>query len=228
VAPVLTAHAPPLTTATFAQYQYQFRASGVPAPGYLLARGAPTWLAINSVTGQVSGQVPWGIGSFSYSVIAFNQYGTAKAGPYTVTVSHAPPSGLLPRVTTRLDCVRYVLSGRSGSCVLIVVNQGGGAATDVSADIALPARLHARSCGRGCTLHGNTAAWRLGALAPGQAKAVGITFTAWYQPARWNLHPIRVTVTGGAQWGQRVWWRQPASSYATARVTIFPRGRWTW
>jgi hypothetical protein len=225
LAPKLTADTPARSAAPGSDYRYTFRASGNPAPSYALAPGAPKWLWISSSTGRLSGRVPPGISSFTYSVVASNGVGSATAGPYTVYMSRPGHPGA--RVTTELNCPRAVVSGQSGRCTLTVTDRSWGPARNVSAVIGLPSRLHARFCW-GCRLNGNTASWWLGTLGPWQSKSVTVYFTARYQPASWARHPVQVTVAGIAQWGQRAWWQRPASSYSAARVTIFPRGGWTW
>jgi hypothetical protein len=65
-------------------------ADGSPAPTFTLASGAPSWLAVNSTTGSVSGTVPSGITSFTYSVTATNATGNATSIPVTVDVDSAP------------------------------------------------------------------------------------------------------------------------------------------
>lgn len=83
--PVFTAASPSLVTAVGATERYTFAASGYPAPSFTLS-GAPAWLSVNSVTGQLGGVVPAGTASFSYSVKAANSSGTATEGLFTVTV----------------------------------------------------------------------------------------------------------------------------------------------
>lgn len=78
-------HASPARTAKAGKaYAYHFAASGYPALGYALS-GAPSWLKINGRTGLVSGTVPAGTKSFSYTVTAANQIGRASAR-FTVKV----------------------------------------------------------------------------------------------------------------------------------------------
>ena len=86
--PQFTTATPPLTIRPFAAYTYAFAASGVPAPTYSLAPGAPTWLSINTGTGLVSGEFgPMERGfHFSYTVAATNAAGSATAGPFTVAL----------------------------------------------------------------------------------------------------------------------------------------------
>ncbi len=87
--PVFTTDSPPQTVPSGGVYAGDFGASGVPAPAYALAPGAPAWLGIEpSFTGIVSGTPPSDTTSFTYSVIASNGVGpVATAGPFTVTVT---------------------------------------------------------------------------------------------------------------------------------------------
>jgi len=86
--PVFTVADPSLVAAPGAHEQYTFGTTGYPAASYSLI-GAPAWLSINAGSGQLSGTVPPGTTSFSYSVRAANSAGTAVEGPYTVTVGAA-------------------------------------------------------------------------------------------------------------------------------------------
>jgi hypothetical protein len=89
--PVFTTDSPPTTSVTGQSYSYTFTASGNPAPTFALATGAPAWLSINSTTGALSGTVPAGTTTFTYSVVASN--GTAPnatAGPFTVSATTPP------------------------------------------------------------------------------------------------------------------------------------------
>ena len=91
-APAFTASSPSLITTTGQAYGYTFAASGSPAPTFALALGAPAWLSINATSGAVSGTVPSGITTFTYSVTATNGVSpAATAGPSVVTV-HTPPA----------------------------------------------------------------------------------------------------------------------------------------
>jgi hypothetical protein len=65
-------------------YAYRFAASGYPAARYALT-GAPRWLSVNSRTGAVSGIVPRGTKSFTYTVEAVNTVGRATVR-FTVAV----------------------------------------------------------------------------------------------------------------------------------------------
>lgn len=86
--PSFTTASPALSALDQQTYSYGFSATGYPAPTYSLAAGAPTWLTVNPSTGAVSGVIPAGATTFTYSVIASNGVGTpATAGPFKVTTS---------------------------------------------------------------------------------------------------------------------------------------------
>ena len=85
--PVFVRQTPPITAAAGHAYQYAFSASGSPPPAYALATGSWAWLHVNTATGEVSGTVPVGITSFSYTVTASNTAGTATAGPFAARVT---------------------------------------------------------------------------------------------------------------------------------------------
>lgn len=222
--PVFAVDSPPLSATPSSAYDYVFTANGSPAPRYSLASGAPGWLHIQSWNGEVYGEIPWWVHSFTYSVTAASSAGSATAGPYTVSVA---PARQLANITTRLDCPGYLVTGRSGWCTLVVSNDGPGAATDTTAQISLPSQLRARWCTwgwvRGCYVTGGTVTWHLGTVYGWQAKSVSVFVTAqfWGQP--WWQHSVRVTVYGAAFWGRQWWWQQQHASYADAHVTIFRR-----
>ena len=65
-----------------------------PTATYALSPDAPAWLSINSSTGVVSGSSAAGISSFSYSVIASNQFGQAVSAPLVVAVD-SPASSVI-------------------------------------------------------------------------------------------------------------------------------------
>ena len=93
-APYFTAESPPLTATVGSSMDYTFSAAGYPLPTYSLSSEAPNWLTINPTSGTLSGTVPLGATTFSYSVSATNSVGSATAGPFTVTVpSTATVSG---------------------------------------------------------------------------------------------------------------------------------------
>jgi hypothetical protein len=86
VAPVFATASPPLTYAVGDGIDYTFSATGWPAPTYAPSAQSPAWLSIGPQSGTLTGVVPAGSGSFSYSVIATNAAGAATAGPFTVTI----------------------------------------------------------------------------------------------------------------------------------------------
>ena len=227
-APVFVVASPPLTATNGQLYSYTFQARGFPAPTYALV-GAPGWLSINASSGTVSGTVPFGVSSFSYSVTASNGVGSpATAGPYTVYIRHFGA-----RISTYLSCPSKVFTGQRGSCTLYVTNRGFGSAPNVTAQIALPSQLRANYCGFffgfGCRIVGNTAVQNLGTINPGQTRTLTVVFTARTGLGLWGWHhgfrfTVRVVGTafsfGGFPFFQR------AVSSSTAYVTIIPRGWW--
>lgn len=222
-APVWKADSPPLAATPSSAYDYVFTAVGTPAPRYSLASGAPGWLHIQSWNGEVYGQIPWWVHSFAYSVTASNPVGSTTTGPFKVWVS---PASQQAHVTTQLYCPRYIQSGQSGGCTLVVHNNGPVAATNTTAQISLPAQLRARWCSwgwvHGCSVNGGTVTWRLGTVHAWQTKAVSVSVTARFSSQPWWRHSVRVTVNGAAFWGGQWWWQQHAS-YTDAHVTIFRR-----
>jgi hypothetical protein len=82
-------------------------------------------------------------------VTAANPAGTVAAGPFTVTVSAAPPARA--DVSARLSCPASVQSGASGTCGLTVSNAGPAAASNTLAALALSAGLVKTACNPGCT-----------------------------------------------------------------------------
>jgi YVTN family beta-propeller protein len=90
-APVFVTDSPPLTATFGKTYTYTFAASGIPAPTYKLAPGAPSWLSINASTGVLTGTPGLLPQTFTYSVIASNAAGTATAGPFKVQLEFAAP-----------------------------------------------------------------------------------------------------------------------------------------
>jgi len=89
--PVFTAAGPPLDVAVGVALDYTFAAQ--PASAYALAAGAPQWLAINPTSGELSGTVPAGTTSFSYSVTATDAAGLATAGPFFVSTNPVTVTG---------------------------------------------------------------------------------------------------------------------------------------
>ena len=170
--PSFTADSPPLTGGAGTAYSYQFAASGTPAPTFSLSSGAPSWLAVGSSTGAVTGTPPAGTTSFSYSVIASNEAGSVTAGPFRVTVSAKAD------VTAALSCPAGLTVGASGTCTLTVANSGPALATKVAAGAVVPANLTVTGCSDGCSQLGGALGWSLGSLPAGQSDALTISITA--------------------------------------------------
>jgi hypothetical protein len=236
VTPAFTADSPSLSTRVGSHYSYTFAASGTPAPTFSLVN-APSWLSINSATGQVSGTVPrsaqWG---FSYSVAASNSVATVTAGPFAVNVGSRDYHH--SHLSTQLYCPASVANGRTGTCTLTVrdTGWGSGRTSAVTGSIYLPSELHARSCWSGSGGQGQGQPWpgnqqncwtgnhsvsaNLGSLYPGQTKTLSVTFGAHLNSWGWQQsHAVRVSVLGTAQNNSGV-----ASSKSW--VTIFPRFVW--
>jgi tripartite motif-containing protein 71 len=83
--PAFTADTPPATAVATHNYTYPFVASGAPVPRLSLGGAAPSWLSITG-SGSLSGTVPAGTSSFSYTVTAKNDLGSATVGPFSVNV----------------------------------------------------------------------------------------------------------------------------------------------
>ncbi len=245
-APVFSADSPP-SSVDGPAYSYTFQASG--SPSYELV-GAPDWLSIDPNTGIVSGTIPDGFSSFSYSVKAWNSFGFVLAGPFNVFFRHGEVN-----LHTHLYCTSPVFTGQHGSCTLSVTNWGSNYywgpsfnadpnfnqdpnfAPDVTAQISLPWQLRADFCGSfrwfsfGCTIFGNTASENLGPLRPGQTKYLTVVFTAETGFGIWGRHHGRlftVAVFGSASsYGNSgFWFFGQQQSFSVAYVTIIPRGFW--
>jgi len=122
-APVFTADSPP-SSVSGSSYSYQFSASN--SPSYQLV-GAPSWLGINN--GVVSGNIPNGTNSFSFSVYAWNQWGHRTVGPFWVYFHqhqnynhHNYFNYAETNLSTSLYCTSPVYNGGSGTCTLRVSN----------------------------------------------------------------------------------------------------------
>jgi hypothetical protein len=170
--PAFTADSPPTVGGAGTAYSYQFAASGTPAPTFSLSSGAPSWLAVDSSTGAVTGTPPAGTTSFSYSVTASNQAGSVTAGPFRVTVSAKAD------LTAALSCPAGLTVGASGTCTLTVTNNGPALATKVAAGAVVPANLTVTGCSDGCSQLGGALGWSLGSLPAGQSDALTIRITA--------------------------------------------------
>ena len=231
-APQFVADSPSPTATAGQNYSYTFQAVGSPEIRYSLNGGFPG-MEINRFTGTVSGIVPNFENSFSYSVTATNDVGSATTIWFTVHVirhvhhNHA-------NIQTFLSCTSKVFTGQRGHCTLYVTNRGFGSAQDVSAQIALPKPLRAKFCGlffndTGCTISHNTASENLGTLAPGQTEQLTVVFVAKTGFALWGWHhgsPFTVKVVGSASSFDGFPFFQQSVSFSTAFVTIIPRGWW--
>jgi uncharacterized protein DUF11/putative Ig domain-containing protein len=187
VAPAFQGNSPLLTATAGAPYSYTFAATGVPAPTYALARGAPSWLTINAATGAVTGTVPrHGTSTFTYSVNATNEVGTVTAGPYQVRVY---PPGFLPKavLSSTLSCPATVTTAKPVTCTLTVANAGPDAAPSAVADIEFPHELTATGCTAGCTHYSTLAAWHVGTLAAGASDTVTVTLAVREHGSVWTL-----------------------------------------
>jgi hypothetical protein len=174
-APAFVLASPPLTAVAGQLYDYTFTASGIPAPSYALTGGAPSWLAINPATGEVTGTPPSGTTTFTYTVTATSTAGTATAGPFTITVTKPSPNADL---SAALACPTAMTVGGTGTCTLTVANAGPATTTKVIAAVALPAALSQTSCTPGCTRHANVYTWTLASLASRASAAFTITLKA--------------------------------------------------
>jgi alpha-tubulin suppressor-like RCC1 family protein len=129
--PAFTADSPPLTASAGQAYGYTFTASGYPAPAYALGSGAPSWLAINASTGKLTGSVPAGTSSFSYSVTATSAAGSAATGTITVKISQMASLSFTGSIS-------YMNSGPITSGSLKVARTPRGLVSGVSGTITIP------------------------------------------------------------------------------------------
>jgi hypothetical protein len=113
--PAFTTASPLLAVAAGSALDYTFAAQ--PASSYALAPGAPQWLKIDPTTGELTGTVPAGTTSFSYSVTATDAAGSATAGPFFV--SSTSPVTVTGTVTGQLG------EGISGVVVDACLSSGG-------------------------------------------------------------------------------------------------------
>ena len=225
-APTFVAASPPLSATAGQGYSYTFQAKAFPPASYALD-GAPGWLHINPGTGTVFGTVPFGIGSFSYSVTASNSFGSVTAGPFTVWVKQVRID-----IDTALSCTHKVFTFQRGSCTLWVTNSGSSPAPNVTAQIALPSQLIADFClpFYNCSISDNTAFENLGTLYPGQTEQLTVVFTAKTGWMLWGWHHrghrFTVKVVGFAASHGPSWIVGQRFSFSVAYVTIIPRGWW--
>lgn len=127
-APVFHASNPALRVYQGAEYSYQFAATGFPAPRYALS-SAPGWLSVNARTGLVTGRVPLGTRSFSYSVTATNAAGTARTRTFYVNVLKLPQAIHFTTPATGVVGKSVTLTatgGRSGNPVTFAVDPSSG------------------------------------------------------------------------------------------------------
>ena len=248
--PVFSSDSPP-TSVTGQSYSYQFQASN--SPSYQLV-GAPSWLSISN-NGMVSGYIPDGTSSFSYSVYAWNNWGHVTVGPFNVFFHnyynhHNYNNYAEVNLQTSLYCTSPVHTGQRGHCTLSVSNSspsffwgpgqygnfGQNFASDVTAQISLPYQLKADYCGfsyfyyYGCQIYGNTAYENLGNLYPGQTRTLTVTFTAESGFNLWGYHRghsfyVRVVGSASSNHGN-FWFYGRGQSYSTAYVEIIPYGFW--
>lgn len=87
--PSITSSAPPDGTVG-TSYEFTVVADGTPAPTYTVEGSLPPGLAIDEVTGVISG-TPTTPGDFTFTVIADNPDSEDDSATYTVTIADAPP-----------------------------------------------------------------------------------------------------------------------------------------
>jgi hypothetical protein len=173
--PAFVLDSPPLTAAAGQVYSYTFSASGTPAPSYVLAAGAPAWLAVNASTGQVTGVPPTGTTSFSYAVTAASPAGAVTTTTYSVTVTSVTAKANL---VATLSCPTSMLKGTTASCTVTVANHGPSAAKIVQIEVALKnVFLGKVSCTGSCTGSSRIFLWHRASLADGATVSFNITVT---------------------------------------------------
>lgn len=234
----LGAQSPPLTATAGSEYQYTFAASG--DPSWTLV-GAPSWLSISG--GTVSGTVPRGTTSFSYSVTVTNGSWSYTEGTFTVQVSSGYRQGggsgytqPTASLSSSLTCPSSVRAGKSGSCTLTVTNSGPGTARDVTATIDLPSGLQAETCGESadwrwgwngsdCTVSGNDATAQLRSIGSGQSGTVSVYFRATGARSWRQDNTVEVTASAqaanGYQYGVGTPWGMSDSAQSTAYVSVY-------
>jgi len=209
--PAFTTDTPPTTGTVGQPYAYTFAASGVPAPTYALAPGAPSWLGLDATTGALAGTPPTGTTSFTYSVTATNGVGSATAGPYAVTVS-AGSDGPGADISVALACPATVPVRTEASCTLTVANAGPARARFVAAGISLPFWFRRLSATPGGLWFGHTRVWFQRSLPAGGSASYTVSFRAGRPGRGWvwaaglsrtpdpdhanNVATATVTVTG--------------------------------
>jgi hypothetical protein len=180
-----------------ASYGYDFVAAGFPAPSYALGEGAPPWLSIDPATGMLSGTVPPGTSSFTYSVTATNRAGSAAAGPFTIDVGQGGAG--VADLAARLSCPADAPAGTVVTCSLTVSNHGPGAVAGAMAAMTVPGELGAigdsgmenLGCeSSNCTSATEVVTWQIGKLRAGASVSERLAFTvgALNAPGTVTLH----------------------------------------
>ena len=182
--PAFTLDAPPTVGTVGQEYAYTFAASGVPAPTYSLAPGAPSWLTLDAASGALSGVPPAGTTSFTYSVVATNSAGNAATAPFAVTVSPGTTSNEAD-ISASLSCPPTVKYEAVASCTLTIANAGPATARFVAAGIGLPHRFWRLSATPGGFWFGHTGVWFLRSLPPGSSASYTVSFRASRLGAGW-------------------------------------------
>jgi sugar lactone lactonase YvrE len=208
-APAFITATPPATVAKGHSYGYAFTASGIPAPAYALAAGAPAWLTINAATGVLSGTVPAGTTSFRYAVTAANAAGTVTTSPFTVNVTHAAPPAA--DLSAALACPRTLNNTEIGNCTLTVHNAGQAGAHQVTAELALPAALARIECNPSCTPAGNVLTWPRGFLAAGATVTENVSIRVRRGARTAVILGAAVSLTSDPQ---------PGNNVSTAPITL--------
>jgi hypothetical protein len=229
---------PPLTATAGSPYQYTFTASGNASWSLV---GAPAWLSISGAT--VSGTVPRGTTSFTYSVTVTNGSWSYTDGPYTVQVGNGwQPGGPGPGhgygygqsadLSTSLNCPSSVRAGKTGSCTLTVSNSGSGTARDVTASIDLPSALQAEYCGNdanwqqqwngpGCSISDNDASEQIRSIGAGQSRTLSVYFRATRGWSWRGNNTVEVTANTQAENGGGTPWAYSNNAQSSAYVTIY-------
>ena len=125
IGPRFTVDTPPASATAGQAYAYTFHASGTPTPTYRLI-AAPSFLAINSSTGAVSGRPPTGAATFGYSVVASNGAGAVTVGPFKVAVATARPPACASATGTHLGSAVGIASVSIGGCRGYYVTDSAG------------------------------------------------------------------------------------------------------
>lgn len=135
-APAFVAPAPAPTVAVGDAYDYQFTATGVPAPRFTLASGAPTWLSIDPDTGLLSGTAPAGsAGTHVVTVDLANGVGAVVTYSFTLVVQDVPaaPTDVVATATVTGALVSWNPSSTTSVTGYVVTASPGGASVRVGA-----------------------------------------------------------------------------------------------